>query len=141
MNNTRKAMRIYDYLFYKTFVLAKRSGNFDDAPALGGIVFVIGCAMMNVFAIVMFLAGLGVNVGFAFEEKYKYPFSIGLVALIYFYYSHKGRYKRIVGRYEAKAGGRKKIHPLIVAFLYVAASFGLLLLAGLFRNGDWIFAR
>lgn len=32
-------MRIYNYLFYKTYILAKHSRNFDDTPVYGGIIF------------------------------------------------------------------------------------------------------
>ena len=42
-------MRIYNYLYYKTYLLAQRSKNFDDIPVLGGMLFVIPCFMFNIF--------------------------------------------------------------------------------------------
>ncbi|MDR2909963.1 MAG: hypothetical protein LBV47_01145 [Bacteroidales bacterium] len=133
-------MKIYDYLFYKTYILAEKSRNFEGIPVLGGIIFVGFCVVMNVGAIVMLAEGFGINVDIDFGGWHKYPLGIGTTALLLFYYYHKGRYRKIIGRYEAKAAGRKKIHPLIVIAIYYVSSFGLALLTGLFKNKDWIFA-
>lgn len=106
--------------------------------------FVIGCVIMNIFTIGLFLEGLGVNTGlFGWQKVYKYLFVLCLVLLLMLYFSYKGRYKRIVEHYEEKesATARKPTHPVIVIVCYVVVCFGLLLIAGLFKNGDWIFAR
>lgn len=46
------------FLFYKTFLLIQKSRNFDDTPVLGGILFIILCIMLNIFAIIEFLDGI-----------------------------------------------------------------------------------
>ena len=134
-------MRVYNYLFYKTYILAQRSKNFDDMPALGGIIFVVACIMFNIFTVTIFLEGIGFLERYPFEEKYKYPFSFSLVMLVLFYYLYKGRYKRIVEKYEERNKGKIQIHPILVIIFYYLISFVLLLLAGLYRNHDWIFSQ
>ena len=133
-------MRLYNYLFYKTYLLAFRSRNFDDMPALGGIIFVVACLMFNIFTIVIFLEGVGILDEYPFSEKWKYPFSFVLLALVLVYYLYHNRYKRIVEGYNQKYKDKSQVHPIIVILIYYLLSFGFLLLAGLFKNHDWIFS-
>lgn len=133
-------MRIYNYLFYKTFVLSKRSKNFEDMPALGGLLFVAACLMFNIFTVFGLLDAWGVNTGIEFKKEYKFIFSISLVVFLLLYYLYKGRYKRIIEKFEQKKKGIS-IHPIIVIIIYYGISFGLLLLAGMYKNHDWIFAQ
>ena len=133
-------MCIYNLLFYKTYLLAIKSGNFDDCPVLGGVIYVALCAMFNIFAVVLFIEGLGINTGITFPEEYKIPFSFSLLGFLLFYYLYKGRYKKIVEYYERKEGLIKKIHPVVVLFIYSILSVSFLLLAGIFKNHYWIFA-
>jgi hypothetical protein len=62
-------MKIDDYLFYKTYILAEKSRNFEGIPVLGGIIFVGFCVVMNVGAIVMLAEGFGVNVDIRLLRK------------------------------------------------------------------------
>jgi hypothetical protein len=133
-------MRAYDYLFYKSYQLAVRSRNFDDMPALGGTVFVVLCVMFNVFAVSLVLEGFGFSY-ISFEKEYKYPFALVSVVVILMYYLFNARYKNIIKKYddrERESG--KSVHPIFVITLYYSISFGLALLAGMFKNGDWIFS-
>ncbi|OJU43032.1 MAG: hypothetical protein BGN96_01180 [Bacteroidales bacterium 45-6] len=132
-------MRIYNYLFYKSYLLAKWSRNFEDIPVLGGIIYVVLCIMLNIFTIVMLLEGVGLLDKYPFDDKYKYPFVFCLLMLILIYYLHKGRYKKIIEKFESN--NRDNIHPVLIIIIYLGLSFGLLLLAGLYRNHDWIFAK
>ena len=133
-------MRIYNYLFYKTFLLAIRSRNFNDFPVLGGILFVVACLMFNIFTIAIFLEGLGILHEYPFSENLKYPFSFALLIIVLVYYLYHNRYKRIVEDFNQKYKDRSQLHPVIVVLIYYIISFGLLLLAGLFKNHDWIFS-
>ena len=72
-------MKIYNYLFYKTYILAQRSGNFNDVPVLGGLLFVLPCLMFNIFTIFGLLDAWGVNTGFEFKKGYKYIFIFSLI--------------------------------------------------------------
>lgn len=134
-------MRVYNYLFYKTYILAQRSKNFDDMPVLGGVIFVVACIMFNIFTVFIIFEGVGFIESYPFVEKYKYPFSFTLLLLVLFYYLYNGRYKRIIEKYENQIRRKQKIHPILVIIFYYLTSFGLLLLAGLYRNHDWIFAQ
>ena len=50
------------------------------------------------------------------------------------------RYKKIIDRYEEKENVTgKSIHPVFVISFYYIVSFALLLLAGMFKNGDGVF--
>lgn len=132
-------MRIYNYLFYKTYLLSKRSKNFDDVPVLGGLLFVLPCLMFNIFTVFMLLSAWNVNTGVEFKKEYKYIITFSLLAFLLLYYLYKGRYKRIIEKFEQNKKGIS-MHPIIVIIIYYGISFGLLLLAGMYKNHDWIFA-
>ena len=132
-------MRIYNYLFYKSYLLAKRSKNFDDMPALGGIIFVVACLMFNIFTIAIILDSMGIIDEFPFRREYKFIFSISLVIIVLFYYLYNGKHKRIIEHYEKKNINKRQLNPVIVILIYYSISFGLLLLAGMYKNHDWIF--
>jgi len=133
-------MRIYNYLFYKSYLLAQRSRNFDDIPVLGGLIFVAACVMFNIFAISFLLVGAGL-IDVDFEEKYKYPFSFGLIGILLFYYLYKGKYKRIVAKNSARSKHGLQIHPILVIIFYYVISFLIMLVAGMYKNNDWIFSK
>lgn len=134
-------MSLYNYLFYKSYQLAVRSKNFDDMPVLGAIIFVVACVMFNIFSISLVLEGLGV-IDISFKKEYKFPFSIVLVLIILMYYRHKDRYKNIIKKYENREREMGQgTHPVIVIIFYSIISFAVMLLAGLFKNGDWIFSQ
>lgn len=131
-------MKIYNYLFYKTYLLTQRSKNFEDMPALGGLLFVAACLMFNIFTVFGLLDAWGVNTGIEYQKEYKFIFSVSLVVFLLLYYLYKGRYKRIIEKFEQKKKGIS-MHPIIVIIVYYGISFGLLLFAGMYKNHDWIF--
>ena len=133
-------MRIYNYLFYKTYLLAQRSKNFDDVPVLGGLLFVLPCLMFNIFTIIGLLEGLNIDTHIEFKKEYKYIFTFSLLIFLLLYYLHKGRYKKIIERFEQKEGGIK-LHPVIVIIIYYGISIFLMFLAATYKNRDWIFAQ
>lgn len=131
-------MRIYNYLFYKTYLLSQRSKNFDNVPVLGGMLYVTPCLMFNIFTVFMLLDAWSINTGIEFKKEYKYIFTFSLIVILLLYYKYNGRYKRIIEKFEQKKNGIL-IHPIIVIIIYYGISFGLLLLAGMYKNHDWIF--
>jgi hypothetical protein len=133
-------MRIYNYLFYKTYLLSKRSKNFDDVPVLGGLLFVLPCLMFNIFTIIGLLEGLNIDTHIEFKKEYKYLFTFSLLLFLIFYYLYKGRYKRIIESFEQKKGGIN-LHPVIVIIIYYGISVFLMFLAATYKNQDWIFAQ
>lgn len=141
-------MRIYNYLFYISYVAAKKSKNFDDIPVLGGIIYPLGCLLMNIGALFFLIEGIGERIGLDidfdvlvyFQMRYKWVISFGSVLLMMFYYLYKGKYKRIIKYYEDRKNKLIQIPAFIVISIYVVSSFGIILLAALFRNRHWIFS-
>lgn len=132
-------MIIYNYLFYKSYQLALRSKNFDDTPVLGGIIFVAICVVFNIYTIYFVLQVLGIGT-VSFNMKYKYPFGLVLVIVTLMYYLFDSRYKKIIEKFEQKERAiGKSIHPIFVIIAYCGVSVGLMFLAALFKNGDWVF--
>lgn len=75
-------------------------------------------------------------------KEFKLTFTIGLVLVILLYYLYKGKYKRVLEKceqYERVHG--IGLHPVLVFIIYYGLSFVVMLLAGLYKNGHWIFAR
>lgn len=110
-------------------------------PVLGGIIFLVLCLMFNLFTIMLTLEGFGL-IDINLDKKYKYLFSLALVLIVLFYYLQGNRYERIIEHYhkmEIRQG--VGLHPVLVIAFYYISSFGLLLLAGLFKNGNWIFSK
>jgi hypothetical protein len=132
---------IYDYLFYKSYQLGKWSRNFEDIPVLAGVMWVSMCFMFNVFTITFILEGLGYLNSVIFDTQYKFIYSLALILLLIFYYTYKGRYKRIIEKYEEKASIKGKgIHPVIVIALYYVISFALGTLAAMYKRHYGIFS-
>jgi len=108
-------------------------------PALGGLVFVSLCLILNLFTVIGLLERLNINTHIEFRKEYKYIFSLSIVVLLLFYYLYKGRYKKIIESFEQKKGGIK-LHPVIVIVIYYGISVFLMFLAATYKNQDWIFA-
>ena len=118
----------------------KKSKNFDDVPVLGGVIYVSSNIILNFMAILIFLDRL---IKLDIQSFFNQPkYSLGkiisaslIVILPMIYYSWKGRYKKIIKYYDNK----KMIPNWLIIILSMTISFILLLLAGMFRNRDWIF--
>jgi hypothetical protein len=134
-------MGIYNYLFYKSFLLAKKSGNWDEAPVLGGMIVVISCFISNLLTLFFLIEGFGINTGIGSILEHEYLMGLGTFGLLLFYYLYKGRYKKIIKHYEDKKEYSISIHPIIVMVFYFICSVGLMFLAGFFKHKIWIFAQ
>jgi len=133
-------MKIYDIIFYASYKIMKKSRNFDDFPVLGGVIYVSSNIILNLITVLIFLDRLiNINIqSFFSQPKYSLGKIISaslIVILPMVYYSWKGRYKKIIQYYDNK----KMISNWLIIILSIIVSFVLLLLAGMFRNRDWIF--
>lgn len=133
-------MKIYNFLFYHGYRISKNSGNFDDFPVLGGIQYVIVFFILNIATISFVLDGFGL-LEFILQPASKYIFSGILIIMLLFYYSYKSRYLQIINEYENKNNKNSLTYSVCILILYLVFSFALLLIAGLFKNKDWIFAN
>lgn len=129
-------MWIYNFLFYKSFLLAQK--NSDDMPVLGAMPFVVGCITFNIVSILLFIGGLGFNITLTKTNELFY--GVTLAVLIIFYYLYKGRYKKIIEHYRQKTGFIVQLHPIIVIIIYLGLSVLLMFIAAAFKNHDWFFA-
>jgi|GEM_PF-1448672 len=136
---------IYNYLFYKGYQLAKKSKNWEDTPMLFAIMVISWCIILNLGTILFLIDGLNkrnLELGgvVSLLNGYRYLFSGILLLLIWLYYAYKGRWKRIVAKYETKEKGkRNNIHPVIVVIAAYLVSFLLGMFAAMYKNGDGIF--
>ena len=132
-------MKIYDLVFYASYRIMLKSKNFDDFPILGGVIFVSSCLVLNIGTILLLIERLlSVSIISFSQERYSFGKILSasiIVILPMIYYSWKGRYKKIVKYYD----GKKMIPNWLIIIIYMTVSFLLLLLAGLFRNREWIF--
>jgi len=131
-------MRIYDLLFYASYKLAQKSGNFDDAPILGGLVFVVVSFSANLLSIYFILHRFNLmTINF---PKQRYTpgtilFTVSMMLFLFFYYKYKNRYKRIVSKYENK----KLLNSWWIVIIYSITSGAIMIISGMFMNKDWIF--
>lgn len=120
---------IYDYLFYKSYQLAKRSKNFDDAPVWGGIWFIMLGVLFNIFTLLFiieaFIGRAIIPAGFITVGKYFLAAIFLYLLLLYFKYNN--RWQKIVTKYEEreKLNG-KGFNPIIVLIVYNVLSYVLL---------------
>lgn len=135
----------YDYLFYKGYQLAKKSKNWEDTPTLFAVIIIGWCLIMNFGAILFLLEELNrrsliIESFVSILNEYKYLVGGVVVLLISTYYTYKGRWKKIIIKYENKESKSGKIiHPAIVVIFFYITSFFLGLLSAMFKNGDGIF--
>lgn len=100
------------------------------------------CLMFNVFSLFLVLEGCGLIGEIAFFNKeYRFvgaPVFLGIVAVYYLY----GRKYKII--YDSFVDKRKQapstFMSISVVVLYYILSFVVLLIAGMYKNKDWIFS-
>lgn len=134
-------MQIYDYLFYKGYQLAISSRNFDEFPLIGALIFVGLCVMFNCFTILLVFEAIG-WIAISYDKSYRLIVGLILIIILLGYYLFNSRYKRIIEKYEKlEREKRAGLHPLLVFLVYYGLSFAFLLIAGMYKNGDGIFAN
>lgn len=131
-------MRIYDLLFYASYKLAQKSGNFDDAPILGGLVFVVVSFSFNLLSIYFILHRFNLmTINFP-KQRYapvNVLLAVSIMLFLFIYYKYKNRYKRIVSKYENK----KLLNSWWIVIIYSITSGAIMILSGMFMTKYWIF--
>jgi hypothetical protein len=131
-------MKIYDLLFYASYKVMKKSGNFDDMPLLGGIVMLLPCVGFNLVTIGLLLEGFHIYTVDTSGPRYtpgNILFVISLMAFLLLYYKWHDRYKKIVAKYDS----RKTWNPWLIIVIYSLLSFFIVFMAGFFETRVWIF--
>lgn len=131
-------MKIYDLLFYATYKLAKKSGNFNDTPVLGGVIFIGLCLVFNVYTIYFILRGFDIITAYSSKGVYTFgniSFGVSILVFSILYYKRNNRYKKILSKYENK----KLINSWLIIIIYYTVTVAIALIAGLFMKKAWIF--
>lgn len=118
---------IYDFLYYKTYLLAEKSGNYKGIPILGGIIFVSFCFMLNLGIPRLILSRFNIfHYSLSVFEK------ILLAGIVlgstYFYYWFRERGRKVIEKYESLKEKHRiyKLHPIIVILIYCSTSAAIL---------------
>ena len=135
---------MYDYLFYKSYTLAKRLKNWEDAPILFSTSVLGFGLIMNIATILFVVEGivgeskLDLSPAIATINRFKYIFGALMMFIVYSYYSHNNRGEKIVSKYENKKANIKLPAILVLIVYYFGSSF-IAMLSAMFRNGDGFF--
>lgn len=111
-------MILYDYLFYCSYKMGMRSNNFVGLPVLAGMMMVIPNVIIHVMTLDFIMCGLGVT---WFAEIMKNKIFLGLfyssiLGLMYYYYSYKRRYEKIILKYDSRRNTVWKSIQLLFIF-------------------------
>lgn len=102
------------------------------------------CFIFNVGAIILFLQGsglLGDRDTNYFPKETRFVGALIFLGIVSAYYLIGKRHQTIYQRLKEKyIEPPKTWYSILVVIIYYALSFGLLLIAGLYKNQDWIFA-
>lgn len=130
-------MNIYNLLFYSTYLLAKRSKNYQGMEVFGGIIFVVICLVFNFYSLI-FLYEFVSNDSFfdKIHGFYRFLPTLLIAILVFLYYHYNDRYKKKLNKYEFKQISTTKC--ILIVVVYYVISFLLMLLSGMLRNGDLI---
>lgn len=129
-------MRIYHYLFYKSYLLGRKSRNFDDVPILGGIVFVCLCLILNLSSIMLILIKFGIIDDIKLSKTHKYVLATVIVGLVYFYFAFRGKYKKIIKYYDEKERLRRRSpNAILIIGAYFIISCVIIFLCAKYNNG------
>lgn len=134
-------MRIFNHLFFHTYELALNSESNRDMPMLITIPIITLCFMFNVGALIFILQGVHIITATNFFPKSgKIVGGLLFIGWIAGYYLYKNRYKAIHQTYKLKYNRPFNVwKSMLIVIAYYLVSFGGLLLAGLYKNHDWIF--
>ena len=122
---------LYDYLFYYSYTMGMRSHNFDGLPVLAGMMMVIPNMSIHILIIQVILRHLGFHWHDALllHEVWGRIFYLVFFSFIYLYYWYKGRYKRVIEKYNSKQDSYWKKHPFVTIVVYTIINmilFGLM---------------
>ena len=131
-------MKIYDLLFYATYKVMQKSGNFNDTPVVGGVIFIGLCLVFNVYTIYFILRGFDIITAYSSKGVYTFgniSFGVSILVFSILYYKRNNRYKKILSKYENK----KLINSWLIIIIYYTVTVAIALIAGLFMKKAWIF--
>ncbi|SEL95081.1 hypothetical protein SAMN05421740_11510 [Parapedobacter koreensis] len=132
---------IYNSLFIHSYILALRSKSNQDMPLFIPVMLIGLCLVLNLMSILFFIEGMTTQHLEIFTDKNEYVVGVLIYCLVFSYYLHKKRYKRIFETYKAKHSEPPAIWwSILVVVLYYLISVFIVFLSAFYRNRDWIFS-
>lgn len=107
-------MKLYNMLFFYSYLAGMRSHNFEGMPVLAGLMMVIPNFSLHVLTVLYLLEALGISfLEFLLSQKMYFVIFFSILAIaFYIYYSYKGRYRRVIDHYEEVGSAFWKRHPI-----------------------------
>lgn len=136
-------MKIFELLFYCSYKLGEKSGNFNDDPIFGVLMGLIVPFVLMEMSVLSFLEGI-IKVKLIYQNpgnRYS-PFNIIISVItlffLYFYYRYKKRHLQIAKKYDQKNYSVWFLILILVA--YFITSILLLIVSSEFQKREWILA-
>jgi len=130
---------LYKHLFFHAHSLSLNYGSSKDMPYFFSLTIVALCFMFNVQTMFFLLETFDI-VPYIFKREYKWFFPFLFLAIIYGSYMYKERYKLVYQELLSIYGNPNKWTSISIVILYYVLSFIILLITGMYKNGDWIFS-
>jgi hypothetical protein len=131
---------VYDYLFYKSYQLAKKLKDWEDTPVYFATIVVGVCAILNFASLLFLLEGLSGNNSrfidiFSFAKRFKYIFASILMFLFWLFYSYNDRGEKICKKIELKEKIKNNpANPVIVIILAYVLSIVLINISSMYKH-------
>lgn len=131
----------YNYLFYNAYQIAQKSKKYKGSAVSYAIVWVGGCFFMNIGSLMLIIEKATMHIiDIDNSMILSLVFSAILFALLYFYYSNKERYIRVVAKYQNKERNEGSItYHFIIVITYYIVSVLLIMVASMYKNDNGIF--
>jgi hypothetical protein len=135
---TNEVAMIYNHLFLHGYLLALSSKSNKDMPFFVPFMLVLLCFIMHLFTIILFINGATNSESF-FKQEHRYYWVVTFMIVISLSYLYKGRYKSILAKAKSNKAKKSILNSVFIILLYYFGSAGMMLLAALYKNKDWIF--
>ncbi len=133
-------MIFYNYLFLHGYILALRSKSNKDMPFFFPFMLVVLCFIMHIFTITLIISGATSQASFL-KSEHRYYWVITFMVVVSASYLYKGRYKKILDKAKLNKAQKSIWSSVFIVFIYYFGSAGMMLLAALYKNKDWVFAQ
>lgn len=132
-------MKLYNMLFYYSYLAGMRSHNYEGMPVMAGLTMVMPNFCLHVATVMFLLEPLGIPaVDYLLVNKvYAALFFIILAITWYLYYYYKGRYRRVIEHYDEVGSAFWKRHPIWLYVISVSVSFIVLLIVAIWVNENY----
>ncbi len=127
---------LYKSLYLSTYSLALRSQQNRDYPWVISMLIVFLCFMFNIQTIYFLIASINGYEYFIENELLQIVILLLLSSILFYSYYINENYKKISKTLKEQ----KTWLSILVISLHYFGSFFILLIAGLYKNKDWIFS-